>query len=76
MNTIMKGVLLLAGLTGIAGSAMADKTWSSDPSPSWPPRNQSYYREAPPLRAEQSQASRKAYRLYRAPRAHVKPHVR
>lgn len=72
MKTILKAAVLLTGLTGIAGSAMADKTWNSDPSNYRPSRTQSYAAEVMPVPAESRYAIRKAPRLYRAPKAHAK----
>ena len=76
MKSIVKAAILLAGLTGVAGSAMADKTWNSDPSTHWPPRTQSRAMEMVPAQVEPSQEPRKAYRLYRAPKASGKTDVR
>lgn len=76
MKTILKVAVLLAGLTGIAGSAMADKTWNSDPSTHWPPRTQSRAIEMAPMQAEPSYEPRRSYRLYRAPKAKAKSRVK
>jgi hypothetical protein len=76
MKTIATAAILVAGLFGVAGSAMADKTWNSDPSTHWPPRTQSRVIEVLPPEAERSYAPRKSYRLYRAPRASGKSHLR
>ena len=76
MKTIVTAAILVAGLFGVAGSAMADKTWNSDPSTHWPPRTQSRAIEMAPVQAEPSYAPRKSYRLYRAPKAKAKSRVR
>lgn len=69
MKTIVKAAILVAGLTGIAGSAMADKAWNSDPSNYRPPRTESYTTEVLPAPPAES----KAYKLYKAPKkAHAK----
>lgn len=68
MKTIVTAAILVAGLTGVAGSAMADKTWNSDPSTYWPPRTQSEAIEVRP-----AQAKSKAYKhYYKAPKTHAK----
>ncbi len=67
--------VLAAGLFGIAGSAMADKTWNSDPAPNWPARTQSTI-EVVPAPAEPSYAPSKAYKLYKAPKAKAKSQVK
>ncbi len=76
MKTTLMTAILLAGLTSLAGNAMADKTWNSDPSTHWPPRTQSRAIEMAPVQAEPSYAPRKSYRLYRAPKAKAKSRVR
>ena len=73
MKTLVKAAILLAGLTGVAGSAMADKTWNSDPVPNnWPPRAQSRAMEMTPAQVQPSYETRRAYRLYKTPKARAK----
>lgn len=66
MKTIMTAAVLVAGLTGVAGSAMADKTWNSDPS-SYRPRTPSMAVQVLPAPTQS-----KAYKLYKAPKARAK----
>ncbi len=77
MQAISKIAVLLIGLTGVAGSAMADKTWTSDPSTYPPDWTQPNAAEVLPLplpidEVEESYAPSKAYRLYKAPKAQSK----
>lgn len=75
MKAFVKVAVLIAGLTGAAGSAMADKTWTSDPSTYPPDRTQMNAFDVLPLPVEEvepSYAPSKAYRLYKAPKAHPK----
>ncbi|KAB2943609.1 MAG: hypothetical protein K8F92_04675 [Hyphomicrobium sp.] len=76
MKTIMTAAILVAGLFGVAGSAMADKTWNSDPSTHWPARTQSRTVDMAPAQVEPSYEPRKSYRLYRAPKARAKSRVK
>lgn len=73
MKSLLTAAVLAAGLFGVAGSAMADKTWNSDPSTYGPVgRTQASTVEIAPAQAE----PRRAYRLYKAPKAHAKSDVR
>lgn len=76
MKIFATTAVLAAGLFGVAGSAMADKTWNSDPSTHWPPRTQSRAMDTLPAQAEPSTEPRKAYRLYRAPKPKAKSQVK
>lgn len=76
MKTIVTAAILAAGLTGVAGYAMADKTWNSDPSTRWPPRTQSRTIDVLPTQAEPSYEPRKAYKLYKAPKSKSQMKVR
>ena len=73
MKTVGTAAILVAGLTGLAGSAMADKTWNSDPSSHWPPRTQSRAYDMLPAQVEPGTEPRKAYRLYRPGRPRPSP---
>lgn len=73
MKTLLTAAVLAAGLFGIASSAMADKTWNSDPSTYRPVgRTQASTVDMAPAQAE----PRRVYRFYKAPKAHAKSHVR
>lgn len=75
MKTILTAAILVAGLFGVAGSAMADKTWNSDPAPShWPARAQSSTIDTPSTQTAGEPS--KSYRLYKAPKASGKSDVR
>lgn len=77
MKTLLTAAVLAVGLFGVAGSAMADKTWNSDPSTYGPVgRTGSSMIEAAPVQVAPSNEPRKAYRLYKAPKAHAKSHLR
>lgn len=76
MKTIVTAAIVVAGLTGLAGSAMADKTWNSDPSTHWPPRTQSGTVEVLPAPADPSYGASKAYKLYKAPKAKAKSQMK
>ena len=74
MKIFATAAVLAAGLLGVAGSAMADKTWNSDPSSQWPPRNRSTI-EVVPVPAEPSYVA-PSYKLYKAPKAKSKSQMK
>ena len=71
MKTIVIAALA-AGLFGAAGSAMADKTWNSDPATHWPPRTQSRAIHMLPAQAAPSYKPRQSYQFYKAPKGRAK----
>jgi hypothetical protein len=76
MKTIAKVAVAVLALTGAAGSAMADKTYNSDPSTYDTDASREWVApiEAQPMQAEPSNAAPvpKNYKLYKAPKAEGK----
>ncbi len=75
MKTIVIAALV-GGLFGASGSAMADKTWNSDPATHWPPRTQSRAIDMLPAQAEPRYKPRQSYQFYKAPKAKAKSELK
>ena len=74
MRIVTSISILIALLVGSAGSAMADKTWNSDPAIYGVPGSgqQSAPVAAVPVEAVPVNTAPKSIKLYKAPKAHSK----